>query len=220
MSLRETLAGGGGGLPGGMTKDPTLLGVYDATNTIYSYPVGSGSLITSSAAAFWSSTGGAFGQVAAVSTSATANVYGTVCNITGKGALLNVLSPLISATTDTVSFRITVDDIVSEIIRIGSWKSFSPGGRVVMGPLFMGANAEFTSVGEQHANYAESAAAYPKDRIRSSSTNPTLLQPWKALREGVPMTYFEKNLKVETKVSALGVDTYAQYSGASYVLFG
>lgn len=201
-------------LPSGWVKDPRLLPIHDAGVAL------GASMGGPNAANFWSANFGIASVGAALATAA-ANVYGTICDLSGRGLLFHVIPPKHNAGA-TVSWRITVDGEVYEIVRAGPWRSVNQTGRAVMGGVTHSLSSEYTSAGAQTEHFGADGSYAAKDRVRSAVSSPTLIQPWKLLRMSHPILYFEESLKVETKSSFIEASntTYDWYSGATYMMLG
>lgn len=208
-------SGGGMSLPGGMTKDPRLLPVYDATggNSLY---VTSTNVSTSSANIdFWNQ----LALIGAVASDAVSNVYKTLCNITGSGILFHVISPAIANTSDDISFKITVDGTVYEIIKTNTWNGAGNATtRAVLGASAAGQSREslWSTNAVMLNDFAGSAPSV--QAFRKATPAVTLIPPSNILTFGWPCIRFEQSLKVETKVTNVAALTNAGYCGATYIL--
>ena len=207
---------GGGSLPGGMTKDPRFLPMVDGTGGI----AVSNNTYNASAENFWTASKDSVSQIGAVLTAATANTYGTICDLTGRGYLFHVIPALHAATTSTVSFRITVDGVEYVIEKVGGMDSTNAGGRLALGCAVVQNTASavnfYTEIGNHLTYFGQNSSTVGSFR---TSGQAFLIQPWRIIMEGMPCVFFEESLKVETKVSALASpSTYSQYSAATYKL--
>lgn len=208
MSIRDILSGGaGGGLPSNFTKDPRQLLISDGTQ----YTLAGSDIVD--AAGFWTKVT----ANGAARTTATAGVYGTICDLTGRGVLAAVMPPCLAGGSDTASWRITVDGKEYIIERSGPWLAAGGQGRPILGAASPYADNVFTTAGVA-LTWATNGRS---DRVRPNGSYLYLLPVSGGLLFGTPMLYFDKTLKVETKVSAVHPSgTYSQYSAAIYQLLG
>ena len=199
-------------LPGGMTSDPKLLPVYDATNTVYLYD--NTTQREASVESFWTE----LGLQGAWVTGATDDTYKEICSLTGSGNLFHVIPPAHTNTSDTIGFRITVDGTVYEVLKTQTWhNSDSDSGRVVMGTAVSNSTtARYTTASRYLADYA--GGGQTTSVFRKQDANIHLIPPSEILNNGMPNLRFEESLIVETKATDVRAGTYGPRCGASYIL--
>ncbi|WP_312222562.1 hypothetical protein [Rhizobium rhizoryzae] len=211
----QASSGGGMSLPGGMTKDPRLLPVYDATGGVNVYVGTTSTSMNTVNLDFWNQVA----LIGAVSSTATSNVYTTLCNITGAGILFHVISPAIANVTDDVFFKITVDGTVYEIIKTNTWGiANATTSRVVFGSASSGsvASSLWATAAAMVTDYAGSAQSVQAFRKATSSV--FLNPPSHIMTFGWPCLRFEQSLKVEVKVSNIASAGNSAYCAATYIL--
>jgi len=199
-------------LPAGLTKDPRFLPLVDAsTNVVIN---GNNAIVPS----FWTGAAG-FGNAGAVRTTQTANAWGTIADITGRGMLTHVVAPQHGATTATVRFRLTVDGVEYTISKAGGISVLSDG-RMLIGCADLTGGSSFYAADGVHLIRFGKPAQSPSTKFVNELATAYLYQPWRIYEHGMPCLYFEESLKVETLVSVLGTGTYAQYSACAYTILG
>ncbi|PZP67908.1 MAG: hypothetical protein DI604_20195 [Delftia acidovorans] len=203
-------SGGGMSLPGGMTKDPRLLPLFDSTNSVS--VLISGTATNPDVNGFWDG----IASRGAVANTATDNNFTTIVNITsGRGLLFNVIPPRHTNLNDVVTFRLTVDGEVYSITRSGPWAISNQYGRVILGQLL-----------DQNSDPLSSSPTNPFLQSPASTTYfntgsaGTLPKPPYMMALGMPMLLFEESLKVEVMCSDVFPTLNGPKSGVVYTLMG
>jgi hypothetical protein len=200
-------------LPGGMTKDPRLLPCFDGTSSTSLYD--STSAQAASASGFWTE----LNLVGASATSSTDDTYTAVCDITGSGVLFHVVSQAITNTSDTVTFRITVDGAEYVIDKTQTWTfADQPQRRIVLGCCQATSTAtKYTSGSVYFQDFAGDLAS--TQAFSKVGGVIYLTPPSEIMTSSLPCVRFEESLKVEVKVTDVSaVGTTPQYCGATYIL--
>ena len=203
-------------LPGGMTKDPRLLPVYevDGAGTGLSLYDG-GIAYGAGVAGFWTE----LALMGAQATGSTSDTYKEVCNITGSGILFHVVAQSAANTTDDTTFRITVDGTEYVIAKTQTLTTAaSQSNRLCMGACVDASKtALYTTAAVWLQTFSGSAAS--TDVFKLGSGQIYMVPPSHIINNGMPCLRFDESLVVEVKVTNVyGTGTYPAYCGATYIL--
>lgn len=211
-NVSDFFAGGGGSLPGGMTKDPRLLPCYEGTASTGLYD--NTTLMFADVVGFWEE----FARVGAVATTSTDDTYTEICDITGSGVLFHVVSQTPTNTTDDVTFRITVDGVEYVIAKTQTWASVaSDQRRIVLGCATDAAMDSKYTVSTQH--FRDFAGDGQSTQVfRKNGRSIRIIPPSEIMNNSMPCLRFEESLKVEVKVTDVFAGTYSHRCGATYIL--
>jgi hypothetical protein len=199
-------------LPGGMTKDPKLLPVFDGTSQTIVYNASISA--TASSADFWTE----IDLIGAYATGSTDNTFKEICDITGSGLLFHVISQAPTNATDDVAFRITVDGVEHTITKTQTLDGASNDQRrVILGACAnTGYGSAFTA---NNAIFYDYAGGQSDTIFLRNTAQVVLMPPAFIWLNGWPSLRFEQSLKVEAKVGDVyTAGTYGAYCGATYIL--
>ena len=143
-----------------------------------------------------------------------ADTFYTICDITGRGFLLNLVSTA-WYNTETVTFRITVDGVVYTIAKTCT-ESASDGYRLIMGGFVV--TPWNTTVVNGNLGTSNQGAMTPAVTGVLKIKEYTIIHPALAFQEGFPSVRFDYGLKVESKSSVLQATSWPRNTGALYIL--
>lgn len=200
------VSGGGGSLPGGMTKDPKHLPAFQGQVRLYD----STTQHAPNAPNFWAE----LGRGGAYVTGAVDDTYKEICSLTGSGSLFHVVPPAHTNNTDTVSFKITVDGVEHEIVKSETWGTSNNAiFRVTLG--ICEGYYDYQS-GDYTPRYDFADTEQYTTFVKA--INHTMMPPTTIINKGGVFVRFEESLIVEVKVTDVDADTYSDYCGAAYIL--
>jgi hypothetical protein len=147
----------------------------------------------------------------AYTTTSSDNTYTTVCDISGSGALTNVVSCVPTSIGDTSKIRVTVDGVEYEYV----FTHTSSISRFVLGHCYPGQLPIDTGYGMGAAYSTEASGSY---NYASLTADHIISIPEYVVGNGHFYIPFKTSLKVEVLISDRNTAEADEYCGANYIL--